>query len=110
MARSGLGCRLHVDDVNGVSRDISNDIVDFHFDSYELVFHGVFNTAPDMSHDVLRTVHSNRSPRNVKAMLDDTVVDEGLFVLDDYVIDRRNTGELLFKVIGHRVTGGDLNG
>jgi hypothetical protein len=124
---SGLGGALLVDDSSGSARDISNDCTNWSFttpratqdvtglDKFAnerillladctVTLNGVFNTASNKSHDVLKTVPSTSVPRTVE--FDPVGTATGAPVLTseqlitDYQITRSNTGELTWQAPG----------
>lgn len=116
---SGLGATILVDDASSVAQTISNDITNFTFSTPRGVqdttgvdksaherlllladstftLNGVYNTAANMSHAVLKTIPSTSVPRNVKIepTSGSTPYLSCLCIGTDYAITRSNTGEL----------------
>lgn len=116
---SGLGATVIVDDASSVAQTISNDITNFTFSTprgvqdttgvdksaherllllgdASFTLNGVYNTASNMSHAVLKTLTSTSVPRNVKIepTSGSTPYLSCLCIGTDYAITRSNTGEL----------------
>jgi hypothetical protein len=120
---SGLGATVIVDDASSVAQTISNDLTDFQFATpravqditgvdksaherllllvdYSGTFKGVFNTAANMSHAVMKTIPSTSVNRNVKVepTSGSTPYLSCLCVLTDYALTRSNAGDLTWSV------------
>ncbi|MCM8555341.1 hypothetical protein [Streptomyces sp. STCH 565 A] len=120
---SGLGWSVcSVDDASGTPRDIKNDFTNVQIatprgvqdvtgldkSAYERILlladfsftgNGVFNDAPNMGHDVFKTVTSTSVPRTLTLTVSgQTLANEVLFT--DYPLTRADSGELTYSVPG----------
>lgn len=117
---SGIGwSTLSVDDSAGTARDIRNDITNFDFATPRAVqdvtgidksaierlllladfsgtLNGVFNDAPNLSHDVLKTVPSTSVQRTLSMTVSGQSL-AGEVLLTDYSMSRAQGGELTWS-------------
>jgi hypothetical protein len=121
--QSGLGwTTLSVDDAAAAAQDIRNDVTEFSFSTpravqdvtgidksamerillladFSITLKGVFNTAANKSHAVLKTVPSTSVNRTVSlGIASQTLANECLFT--DYSLKRAASGELTFEAPG----------
>lgn len=95
---TGLTHAVHVTDVDGNERDITNDVTGWTVGRSGVTLHGVVNTAPGMSHSVFKDVLSGDVPRTVviKSPQPELPGFEGVAKFADYQITRKPTGELVW--------------
>lgn len=123
MKQSGLGWEVcSVDDATGAPQDIRNDLRSLEYATpravqdvtgidksamerlllladFSCTLSGVYNDAPNMSHDVFKTVPSTSVQRTLTLTVSgQTLANECLFT--DYPISRSDSGELTFGVPG----------
>jgi len=120
---SGLGATVIVDDAGAAARTISNDITNFQFatprgvqditgvdksaherllllSDYSVTLNGVYNSAANQSHDVLKTVPSSPAvARNIKIepTSGSTPYLSCLCLITDYTVTRAAAGELTWS-------------